>query len=336
MPFWCRGRKSAVHHPEKIVAHDHNQARPANIGGRLLKVPSKADYRDAQALFEKLFTCSPDAIVVVDSKGRILEANPQVESLFGYACGELLGSLVEVLIPDRFRSVHPTRRSGYNDRPSMRPMGSGLELYGKRKDGSEFPVDIMISPVETTDGKLMLGVIRDITEQKRMVEELRQVARSDSLTGLGNYRRLTDAFETEAKRFGRSGRFFALLLIDVNELKKINDTHGHLAGDRALCRLAEALLVECRSVDAPTRYGGDEFAVILPETNAEGAGNLAQRLASRLTNDSEVPAISFSYGVGVYPHDGKTLQQLIEVADRLLYEMKKSSTYNSRRFVGTA
>ena len=318
------GRSAAVRHRERWLAHDHAEARPANIVGGPLKVPSKAEYRDTLALFKKLFTCSPDAIVVVDSKGRILEANPQVESLFGYACSELLGSLVEILIPDRFRSAHPTHRSGYRDRPCMRPMGSGLELYGKRKDGTEFPVDIMLSPVDTADGQLVLGVIRDITKQKRMEKELRQVAWSDSLTGLGNHRRLTDAFEAESKRFRRNGRSSALLLIDVNGLKKINDTYGHLVGDRALCRLAEGLLVECRSVDAPTRHGGDEFAVILPETNAEGAVNLAQRLTSRLSNDIEIPPVSFSYGVGVYPHDGKTLQQLIDVADRLLYEMKKS------------
>jgi two-component system, cell cycle response regulator len=289
-----------------------------------MKAPNKVAYRDAQPLFEKLFACSPDAIIVIDSKGRILKANPQVESLFGYAGGELLGSLVEILIPDRFRSAHPAHRRDYNDRPSMRPMGSGLKLYGKRKDCSEFPADILLSPVETPNGQLVLGVIRDITEQKRVEEELRRVAWSDPLTGLGNQRRLIDAFETEAKRFGRSGRSFALLLLDVDELKKINDTHGHLVGDRALCRLAESLRAECRSVDAPTRHGGDEFAVILPETNSEDVGNLAQRLANRLANDGEAPTISFSYGVGDYPRDGKTPQQLIEAADRQLYEMKKS------------
>lgn len=131
----------------------HKRAPRTPVG---MKVPSKPESRDAQALFEKLFACSPDAIVVVNSEGRILEANPQVESLFGYASSELLGCLVEILIPDRFRSVHATHRSAYNERPSMRPMGSGLQLYGKRKDGTEFPVDIMISPVETADGKLVL------------------------------------------------------------------------------------------------------------------------------------------------------------------------------------
>ncbi len=152
-----------------------------------------------QALFEKLFASSPDGILVVDNEGRILEANPQIESLFGYACSELLGSPVEILIPERFRQAHTSHRSAYSNQANMRSMGTGLELYGKRKDGSEFPVDIMLSPVETDEGQLVMGVVRDITERKQSEEAMRQLALSDPLTGLGNYRRLQVAFDTATK-----------------------------------------------------------------------------------------------------------------------------------------
>ena len=294
------------------------------------KISDKAEPLDAQTFFEQLFTSLPDAIMVVDSEGRILEANPQAESLFGYVCSELLGNRVEILIPERFRSSHAAHRGDYGKHPHIRPMGAGLELYGRRKDGSEFPVDIMLSPLETETGQYVLCVVRDITEQKRMEGELRQLVSSDPLTRLGNYRRLEEAFDTERKWFQRTGRSCALLLLDVDGLKAINDTFGHLAGSRALCRLADALRAECRAVDTAVRHGGDEFAVILPDTKAEGARSLARRAAAQLAKDAENP-LYFSYGVAVYPQDGQTLHQLLSFADRPLYEMKKSKKIERER-----
>jgi len=113
-------------------------------------------------------------------------------------------------------------------------------------------------------------------------------------------------------------------LLDLDGLKKINDTHGHITGSRALCRLADAVRLERRAVDISVRHGGDEFAVILPDASAENALSLAHRISKRLENDGEAPPLSFSYGVAVYPIDGKTLQRILAFADRPLYEMKKS------------
>jgi len=136
--------------------------------------PEKPTTLKARTLFEKLFDFSPDAILVVDRDGRILEANPQVEQLFGYAGSELQGRSVEILVPERFQAGHPTHRNAYHNQPGMRPMGAGLELYGRRKDGTEFPVDIMLSPVEGDEGPVVLSVIRDITNRKQAEEALRQ------------------------------------------------------------------------------------------------------------------------------------------------------------------
>ena len=127
-----------------------------------------------QALFEQLFEFSPDAIVVTDSEGRITNLNAQVQRAFGYAREELIGKPVETLIPKRFRSGHPNHRKSYNAQPSARPMGAGLELYGLRKNGSEFPVDIMLSPIETAEGRVTVSVIRDISEREKAEEALRQ------------------------------------------------------------------------------------------------------------------------------------------------------------------
>jgi PAS domain S-box-containing protein len=128
--------------------------------------------RRSEQRLRSLFEFSPDAIVVTDQEGRITAANAQVEKLFGYSRTELLGQLVEVLIPERFRNTHPAHRKDFHAEPRMRPMGVGLELYGKRKDGSEFHVDIMLSPIEAAEGRAVLSVIRDICEKKRADEAL--------------------------------------------------------------------------------------------------------------------------------------------------------------------
>lgn len=128
----------------------------------------------AETLYEKLFEFSPDAIVVTDQTGKISEVNAQVERFFGYSRTELLGQRVEMLIPERFRGTHPKDREKYAEQPHVRSMGAGLELYGRRKDGSEFPVDIMLGPIEGPEGTTVLAVVRDLTQKKKDEEALRR------------------------------------------------------------------------------------------------------------------------------------------------------------------
>lgn len=125
-------------------------------------------------IFEKFFEFAPDAIVVVDSDGRIVRFNEAAQTLFGYTRDELLGKFIEILIPERFREVHVEQRSGYFAQPRTRSLGLGLDLFGRCKDGSEFPADIMLGPVRTAEGVLVVSVIRDISESKRKEEELRR------------------------------------------------------------------------------------------------------------------------------------------------------------------
>jgi diguanylate cyclase (GGDEF)-like protein len=170
-----------------------------------------------------------------------------------------------------------------------------------------------------------LALAAESTEHRRADEHVRQLAVTDPLTGLANYRRLLDTLDSEIKRYGRIGRSFAMLVIDLDGLKKINDAHGHLVGSRALCRLADTLRIHCREIDTAARYGGDEFVLVLPETEAEAAGFVAQRLSERLMNDGEEPSISVSTGVAIFPQDDKTIDELLGAADRALYHGKVSS-----------
>ncbi len=130
--------------------------------------------RRSEAQFRALFESSPDAIIVSDLNGRIGEINARVENLFGYERGELTGQSIDLLVPERFRPTHPSHRDHYSSTPRVRPMGAGLELFGRRKDGSEFPADIMLGPVETAQGRVVLSVIRDLTEKRNAEEALRQ------------------------------------------------------------------------------------------------------------------------------------------------------------------
>jgi len=168
-----------------------------------------------------------------------------------------------------------------------------------------------------------LALAAEVSERKRADERVQQLVATDPLTGLANYRRLIEAIELEIKRYGRSGRPFAILLFDLDGLKKVNDTHGHLVGSRALCRLADVLRAHCRQIDTPARFGGDEFAVVLPETTSAQAQQIATRIRDRIASDGESPPISAAVGSAVFPDDGESIDKLLSAADRALYGMKR-------------
>lgn len=172
---------------------------------------------------------------------------------------------------------------------------------------------------------LSLALAAEVTEHNRADERVRQLSITDALTGLANYRRLIEVLDSEIKRSGRTERSFGVLLLDLDELKKINDTHGHLVGSRALCRVANILRLQCREIDTATRYGGDEFVLILPETDSDAARLVAQRISDRLKGDGEEPSISVSAGSAIFPEDGRTTDELLGAADRALYREKVTS-----------
>src|ERR1700686_1090020 len=156
---------------------------------------------------------------------------------------------------------------------------------------------------------------KDVNAQRATEDHLRHLAATDVLTGLANYRRLSETLESEIKRSQRTARAFAVLLFDLNGLKRINDNRGHLEGNWALCRLADIFHFSCRSIDTAARYGGDKFAIILPETGAHEADAVGRRICERLSNDREKPLLSVSVGIVVYPEDGTTIETLLQATD---------------------
>jgi diguanylate cyclase (GGDEF)-like protein len=163
-----------------------------------------------------------------------------------------------------------------------------------------------------------LVVARLAADRARAEARLTDLSESDTLTGLGNYRRLLGVMRAEIARSDRSKRPFAILVVDVDGLKRINDEAGYRVGSRALVRVAGSLRHCCRITDAAARFGGDEFAVVLTETDRTGAERLLRRISEHLATGDEKPAVTVTGGIAAYPDDGGTPGKLLRVAAELL------------------
>ena len=291
------------------------------ISERAADAPFRQEFLCQEATFRTLAEAIATAIFVIQGK-RLHFVNHAAEVMTGYGREELLSM-------NFWDLIHPDTREPVINRSHEPPQEIGPSSRGEvrilTRNHEERWLDITTTPIDFDGEPSSLISAFDLTERKQAESQARLLAITDPLTGLGNYRRLLDVFHAEIARSGRTGRPFAVLLLDLDGLKKINDDYGHLGGSRALCRLADVLRVHCRAIDTAARYGGDEFAVILPETTAVAAELVASRIRKRIATDGEQPAFSASIGVAICPRDGETIEALLRKADRELYGMKSRS-----------
>jgi diguanylate cyclase (GGDEF)-like protein/PAS domain S-box-containing protein len=275
--------------------------------------------RHSEARYRALVGNLTYGICRCNIKGKFLDVNPALATMLGYASrDELLGvNLTADILGD------PSRRAqllGHSAEPSgVDP----LETEWKQKNGTTVKVRLSGREVKNKgDTGSYEIIVENVTQQRKLEDHLRQQAAKDPLTGLANYRHLVETVDSEIKRSERTAREFALLFLDLDGLKQINDRFGHLVGSQALCRLADVLCICSRKVDTPARFGGDEFALVLPETGQVPANLVAQRICDSLANDGREPKLSVSIGAAIYPHEGQNVDSLLGAADAALYAMK--------------
>ena len=281
---------------------------------------AEKELRHSKAHYRALVENSAYGICRCSKDGSFLDVNQVLVTMLGYKSREELKSanLASDIIQDPIKLAQLLGRSLHSR--CVEPVETGW----KRKDGTTLRVRLSGRKVRSEKGALdCYGIIvEDVTEQRALEEHLRNQAASDGLTGLANYRQLVDVLASEIMRSKRTGREFTLLFLDLDGLKQINDRYGHQMGNQALCRLAKVLRLCCRDIDTAARYGGDEFALVLPETGAGPAMLAARRISERFAVEGEEPRLSVSIGIASYPQDAETIGPLLYAADKALYSMK--------------
>jgi diguanylate cyclase (GGDEF)-like protein/PAS domain S-box-containing protein len=278
-----------------------------------------------------LLSLAPDAVVATDAGHSVIVFNKSAEKIFGHTAAEIIGRPLEDLMPARFAAVHRRHIQAFAQEPvTAREMGSRRTgLVGLRKDGSEFPIDASIAILNEETGPIFFAVLRDITEKKLAAAELEYRATHDSLTGLPNRTLFTDRLSHALALAERNEKLAALLFIDLDGFKKVNDSLGHAGGDELLRAVAQQLLESVRRSDTVARIGGDEFAVILEQIqHVDAVGTIAQTIVNRVRQPLRIAhgevAVSASIGITICPFDAKTVNELMIDADRAMYAAKAS------------
>jgi len=274
---------------------------------------------------------APDAILVVDDQGRLVYVNGQAERTFGWRRDELIGEPVERLVPAGEREGHAARREGYLRQPRLRQMGQG-RLQGVRKDGSLVYLEIALNRIASGAERYTIAIARDVDDRVAEEERLRHLSTHDGLTDLYN----RAFFDAEVDRLARGRRTpISVVVIDVDELKRVNDRHGHAAGDQHLRRLAAVLRSAFRGDDVVARLGGDEFCVIMPGVSPEDRDRAVRRFREDLRRHNDVAAggaVEVSIGSAT-AKVGPAVPAALRAADERMYAAKRAKTGRRRHSI---
>lgn len=284
---------------------------------------------EAQHRREKLvLNAAPDGVLWVNDGGYILMVNPAMETLTGYAMTELVGQNVDIFLPPNLRVGHAQSIRDYFTAPHPRAMGL-MDLKLMRSDGQMLPVDISLGHWEDEGSRHAIAYIRDLTERKKFEESLKHQATHDELTGLPNRWLFRLQLNQALARAGRSKSHVAVLFIDLDHFKTVNDSFGHATGDALLVQVGNRIRSVLRENDTLARLGGDEFAILLTDLDELDDGVsvstkllLSLQAAYRL-QDQDVYS-SGSIGLAFYPDDAQDSETLLRYADMAMYQAKQA------------
>ncbi|HOX32973.1 MAG TPA: diguanylate cyclase [Spirochaetales bacterium] len=287
----------------------------------------EAALSDSERRYRTHLELMPLGAVEVDARNRIKSWNPAAERIFGYPESEVLGrNLVELIVPE---DIKP-EIAGLIDRLNQGETISTHVNRNLRKDGAEIVCEWYNTPLFDSRGAWVgwASIVKDITDQRKEAERILYLSRHDPLTGLLNRRSLAEKIEEEASRSARTGEPYALAMLDIDHFKDFNDRHGHECGDVVLKAVAEAMLATARSTDSVGRWGGEEFLLLLPATDAAGGGELAEKIRSRVERAS-VPyggascSVTVTAGVAACGRGDPGIDGGIRRADEALLEGKR-------------
>lgn len=296
----------------------------------------------ANLRFQIALDAAPAALLMVDRQGTIQLINKEVENLFGYKREFLVGKSIEMLVPPTIHVQHQRDRVSFFQNPKARSMGTGRQVQAVRRDGFIFPVEIGLNPIVVEENTFVLCSVVDMTLQKQVEErmihlandlesankQLAELATTDRLTDISNRRAFDEQINKYVQLAGRTKRILSLLLIDIDHFKKLNDTYGHWVGDETLKDVAQLIKDNARASDVAARFGGEEFALILPDTDKEGAVQMAERVREAIQSHPwKYEKVTASMGISsMLPTNDQQImehvQKLITSADQALYFSK--------------
>ncbi len=308
----------AGHDAALILAHDVTE-----------RTRAEQELRQSERRKSAILETALDAIVTIDHCGAIVEWNAAAEATFGYSRAEAVGrELAALVIPAVAREAHRQGLARVLATGEGPLLGRRAEMTALRADGAEFPVELAIGQVAGEDPPLYTAYIRDISERKRATERLTRQALHDALTDLPNRILLQDRLAHELAVAAHSGAPVALLLLDLDGFKEVNDTLGHTVGDLLLRQVSARLCGALRAGDTVARLGGDEFAALLPGAGEDGARAVAQTIMEALDAPFVVEGqglrVGGSIGIALAPAHGMDADALLRRADVAMYAAKRA------------